>query len=289
MEGKSTNLRRLARRNALFRAAIQLIFFVAMPGAFVAGFNGVKAIFSAVGTGQPLSWTGFTMALAVLCLFTMLFGRFFCGWVCSFGALGDFVWWLSGLVHKKLFRRKKQFRLPERSLPWGQKIKYLVLTAIVVLCALNLYSRLGVWSPWEAFSMLTALRLPPMGVAVALLVLIVISMALQERFFCQFLCPMGAVFSLLPILPFAQLRRAADRCPSGCQLCKRQCPVSIRMDEDNLRKGECIACDRCANSCPHGNLSRWDRMLLRSPWLGAVLKAAAFFALGAALGLCRFF
>ena len=120
----------------------------------------------------------------------------------------------------------------------GQKLKYLILAAIVVLCALNCYSALGIWSPWEAFSLLTALRLPQegSGVAVLLLVLIVVGMALQERFFCQFLCPMGAVFSLLPILPFGQLRRAADRCPSGCELCKRRCPVSVRMDEDNLRK-----------------------------------------------------
>lgn len=260
-----------------------------MPGAFVAGFNGVKAIFQAVGTGRPLSWTGFTMAFAVLCLFTMLFGRFFCGWVCAFGALGDFTYWLSGLVQKKLFGRKRQLRLPERWLPWGQKVKFLVLAAIVVLCALNLYSSLGVWSPWEAFSLLTALRLPHAGSAVVLLIVILVGMALQERFFCQFLCPLGALFSLLPILPFAQLRRAADRCPSGCQLCRRQCPVSVRMDADNLRKGECIACDRCADTCPYGNLSRWDRALLRHPWIGAVGKAAVFFGLGSALGLCRFF
>ena len=62
-----------------------------MPGAFVAGLNGVKAIFQAVGAGQPLAWTGFTMALVVLCLFTIVFGRFFCGWVCAFGALGLFL------------------------------------------------------------------------------------------------------------------------------------------------------------------------------------------------------
>ena len=163
MAEKPTNPRRAAKQNAVIRTLVQLVFFLAMPGVFVAGFNGVKAIFQSVGTGQPLSWTGFTMALAVLCLFTMLFGRFFCGWVCSFGALGDFVYWLSDLVQKKLLRRKKQFRLPERWLPWGQKLKYLILATVVVLCALNLYGTLGVWSPWEAFSMLTALRLPPSG------------------------------------------------------------------------------------------------------------------------------
>ena len=91
MAEKPTNPRRSARQNAVIRTLIQLVFFLAMPGAFVAGFNGVKAIFQAVGAGQPLAWTGFTMALVVLCLFTIVFGRFFCGWVCSFGALGDFV------------------------------------------------------------------------------------------------------------------------------------------------------------------------------------------------------
>lgn len=279
------------RRSAVVRACIQLVFFLAMPGAFVAGFNGVKAVFQSVGTGQPLAWTSFTMALAALCVFTIVFGRFFCGYVCAFGALGDAVYALSGLVQKKLFHRKKQFRLPERLLPWGQKLKYLILAAIVTLCALNLYSALGLWSPWEAFSLLTALRLPGAGsaLAVVLLALIAVGMALQERFFCQFLCPMGALFALLPVLPFGQLRRAADRCPGGCTLCKKQCPVSIRMDEDNLRKGECIACECCVNTCPHGNLSRWDRTLLRGAVVPAVLKAVLFFALGTALGLCRFF
>ena len=37
------------------------------------------ALIQAVGAGQPLAWTGFTMALVVLCLFTIVFGRFFCG------------------------------------------------------------------------------------------------------------------------------------------------------------------------------------------------------------------
>lgn len=64
--------------------------------------------------------------------------------------------------------------------------------------------------------------------------------------------------------------------------------VTVTVDEDNLRKGECIACERCANGCPYGNLSRWDRALLRQPWIPAVIKAALLFALGVALGLCRF-
>ena len=33
------------------------------------------------------------------------------------------------------------------------------------------------------------------------LLLIMLGMAWEERFFCKFLCPMGGIFSLLPILP----------------------------------------------------------------------------------------
>lgn len=291
MEFKTkTDHRRTQNRNAAVRTLVQLFFFIMMPGAFVAGFNGVKTIFQAIGTGQPLPWNGFTMALAALCVCTVLFGRYFCGYVCAFCTLGDAVYRLSGWIQTKLFRRKRQLRLPERFLPWGQKLKYLILAAIVILCAMNLYSALGLWSPWEVFSLFTALRTPPAGsaLAIALLVLIVLGMALQERFFCQFLCPMGAVFSLLPIMPFGQLRRAAERCPDGCKLCKSRCPVSIRLDEDSLRKGECIACERCANGCPYGNLSRWDRKLFRQEIVPVLLKAAVFFVLGVLLGLSRF-
>ena len=68
------------------------------------------------------------------------------------------------------------------------------------------------------FSRLTALRLPPegFGVGIGLFVLILLGMAVQPRFFCQFLCPMGAVFALLPVLPFARLHRQNDGCIPGC-------------------------------------------------------------------------
>ena len=65
--------KRRNRRNALVRAGIQLVFFITMPGAFVAGFNGVKSLFQNIGAGQPLQWTGFVAALVVLCAFTVVF------------------------------------------------------------------------------------------------------------------------------------------------------------------------------------------------------------------------
>ena len=279
------------RHRALLHAGIQLIFFVAMPGAFVAGFNGVKQLFLRIGTGSVLALDSFTLSLLGLCGFTILFGRFFCGYVCAFGSLGDFVYRLSGLVQKRVLHRKKQFSLPHKAVLWGQKAKYLVLLFIVAMCVANQYSKLNGTDPWEVFSRLTALRTPPedFGIGIALFVLILIGMALQPRFFCQFLCPMGAVFALLPVLPFAQLHRSGDNCIAGCNACASRCPVDLKLDDESLRSGECIGCEACVGTCPRSSISRWDTALGGRFWVGAVAKAVVFFIMGVCLGFCRFF
>ena len=278
-------------RNTLARSAVQVLFFVSMPGAFVAGFNGVKEIFQRIGSGSVIEPNAFILALVGLCAFTVVFGRYFCGFVCAFGSFGDFVFWLSGIIQKKLFKRKKQYVLPEAVTKYARYVKYAVLAVIVSLCALGVYSRLGGWSPWSVFSFLTSFRLDLAGYALGavLLVLIIAGMSVKERFFCQFLCPMGAVFSLLPILPFAQLRRDTENCIPRCNACKMKCPVDIKLEQDGFLNGECIACERCTGVCPRANLTRWDRKLLKDELIPVLIKAVLFFALGSWLGLCRWF
>ena len=266
------------KRRTWLRTGVQLFFFVSMPGAFVAGFSGVKQIFLHIGAGEVLSVDSFTLSLLGLCGFTLLFDRFFCGYACAFGSLGDAVWALSGLIQKKLFHRKKQLRLPERAVLLGQKVKYLLLAWLVALYVTRQEKMLTGASPWEVFSRLTALHLPPegFGVGLGLLVLILLGMAVQPRFFCQFLCPMGAVFALLPVLPFARLHRQSDGCIPGCNACKQQCPVCLKLEETSLRSGECIACEACVGTCPKQNIHRWDMALCKSLWLPVLGKALLF-------------
>ena len=92
------------KRRTWLRAGVQLFFFVSMPGAFVAGFSGVKQLFLHIGAGEVLSADSFTLSLLGLCGFTLLFDRFFCGYACAFGSLGDAVWALSGptAIHSSL-------------------------------------------------------------------------------------------------------------------------------------------------------------------------------------------
>jgi ferredoxin-type protein NapH len=283
---------RTLKHRAWLRAGVQAFFFLTMPGAFVAGFSGVKHLFQWIGASELLQVDSFVLSLIGLCGFTILFGRFFCGYVCAFGGLGDFVYWLSGVVQKKIFHRKKQLQFPTKVVRFGQKVKYLVLLLIVALCVFNVYSKTSGMSPWDVFSRLTALKLPAAGygIGIALFVLILVGMAFQPRFFCQFLCPMGAVFALLPVLPFAQLQRDNSQCIPGCSACEKRCPVDLKLNEANPRSGECIACEACVSTCPRGNISRWDLKLAgKYFWIPVLAKAVLFFAMGACLGFCRFF
>ena len=89
---------------------------------------------------------------------------------------------------------------------------------------------------------------------IAGLVLILVGMCTQERFFCQFLCPMGAVFALMPILPSALFKRERSKCPAKCGLCKKRCPAHLDIDGDTPLSGECICCHACEATCPRKNI-----------------------------------
>ena len=284
--------RKLANRNrAVTRAVIQAVFFLSMPGAFVAGFNGIKYIFRQVAVGGVLERNSFVTVLIGLTIFTIVFGRFFCGYVCSFGALGDLVYWLSGLFQKKVLKRRRQISIPVKLIPYLQKLKYLNLAFILAMTALGWIGALKGTSAWDVFSQLTALRLPDWSFRIGILsmILILIGMCIQSRFFCQFLCPMGAYFAILPVLPFMPLRRSPLNCLKGCSACRRTCPVDLKLEPDGFRNGECISCERCVGVCPKDNLGYSASIIFKREIFYVLFRAAVFFAVGVYTGCCRFF
>ena len=237
-------LGRKRRAHTIARTVIRVLFFIAMPGAFAAGFAGVKLIFSNIAEGSPLEFGAFTWTLIALSAFTIVFGRFFCGYACAFGSFGDFSYWVSGLAQTKLFKRKKQFSLPEKVSRPLRSIKYLNLAVIVLLIVLSVYPRLKGTSPWDVFSKLTALNfdLGTNAVGIALFALCVALMAAEPRGFCMYLCPLGALFALLP--QFGALRRDKQRCAPGCSLCKMSALSYNGSPSKNARP--CSSLGKCA-------------------------------------------
>jgi polyferredoxin len=244
----------------LVRHIIQIVFFIWMPALYTSAFSGVRYVIGQIRAGEPIEKNGFLIMLIALCGFTIIFGRFFCGYVCAFGSLGDGMYAISQNIQKKLTKKRKK----KTALPWFrpeigrylQKIKYLVLIALIAIYSFGLTDRFAGTSPWEVFSLLYTGKFPNVTYAIGcvLFVLILAGMCFKERFFCQYLCPMGAVFSWLLVLPFSALDRDRSSCLPKCRACQIKCPVDMEIKRDQKNGGECIHCLQCMDVCPKQNI-----------------------------------
>lgn len=243
-----------ARLHRVLRIGIQVMFFVLAPGLFAAAFNGVKYLFSQIGALQALEPTSFVIVLVALLAFTVVFGRFFCGYACAFGALGDWVHTVvQGLLAKTPLRGA---RIPEKVMKVLSLVKYGIAAAIGVACVVGVWADASGYSPWVAFAGFTSGSLDGIRKgAFVLLGLCLVGMMLSERFFCRVLCPMGAVFALMPVLGVSSFTRTRSHCAHKCGQCHDVCPVDLWPDSDTLAHGECIACGRCADACPLANVN----------------------------------
>lgn len=137
-------------------------------------------------------------------------------------------------------------------------LKYLILLLILLLCIRGAGSLVALHSPFGTFSRLHALKQPESMTGLFLFILITAGMALEPRFFCRFLCPMGAVFSLLPVFPFSVVKRNRENCIRGCKACQMICPANLDIPSaakgDNHLTGECFACSKCIHRCPRQNI-----------------------------------
>jgi len=169
------------------RAGIQLLYFLFLPSVFTAAFNGVKYIFTQLGHGEKIEMTAFVAALLLVCAFTIVFGRFFCGFACAFGSLGDAMHAIYGIICKK--RKKKPKRIKPELAKKLSLLKYGILLLIAICCFAGVYQKARGTSPWDVFSMLHAgnFRLASYLPGILLLILILIGMFFEERFFCRFL------------------------------------------------------------------------------------------------------
>ena len=265
------------------RALIQLLYFIFIPSVYTAAFAGVKYIFTQIGAGEKVAMTSFVTVLLVICLYTMVFGRFFCGYACAFGTLGDGMYALSQWVQKKV--KKKLPWVSEETGRKLQKMKYIVLLVLMLIYALGFTKKFHGTSPWEVFSMLYTGKIPDASYLAGwvIFVLILVGMCLKERFFCQYLCPMGAIFAWLPTLPFSVLDRDRSNCIPKCRACEIKCPVDHQIKRDQKNGGECIHCMQCVDVCPKQNIHLCSGKKLKGNEILIILLKLVLF-----IGVCIF-
>lgn len=70
------------------------------------------------------------------------------------------------------------------------------------------------------------------------------------RFYCRFLCPLGALLGACAPMALFRPGKTRDEC-SHCKRCEEHCEGACDPDGE-LRKAECVACMNCLRACPDG-------------------------------------
>lgn len=242
------------RKIHILRRIVQLISFLLIPELFAATFAACGQIMQILVRNQQ-SCEALREPIGVLLItfpVTMIFGRFFCGWFCAFGATEDFFWFLGRAL------RFPEIRMSPRTDDLMKKIKYFLFMLFVAVFWPGLIRIAPNASPWHAFLRVTDIEhwpgfMPLMNFGGLLLVIILILSMFGERFFCRYLCPMGAIFSPLSRIRYLHIRKPQKNC-GDCQKCTDVCPSGIQLYELNkVKSGECINCLQCVEECPKKN------------------------------------
>lgn len=207
---------------------------------------------------RPLLWALLTVAL------TIIFGRFFCGWVCPFGSLHHFVGFL-GRRGKKLAHKVELNRYRK-----AQRVKYYVLVAFLALAAFPSAAatlQVGILDPIAVMTRSFNLVLLPIVdsptgfifisrrfyeggwlIFAMFLAAVLLNLAIP-RFYCRFICPLGALFGIIDRFAIWRIGKKQREC-IDCKLCQRDCEGGCE-PAGNIRISECVLCFNCLDSCKH--------------------------------------
>ena len=237
------------------KVVIQILSLALIPGLFEGEFAAVGNIVSCIYKGN-ISWESVKYSVWMLVATvpaTVLVGRFFCGFFCSFGAVQDLLW-LGSHRLRALFPGKRNLKKADRIFRFA---KYAVLFYFIIF----------VWSgvtavktagPWQVFGQYVSFGhwpglKPLLSVGGILLLVIFIGSLFVQRFFCRYFCPMGAIYSLISRASFLKIDKPREGC-GKCRLCTSKCSMGMDLTKkDRVAGGECISCQKCVSWCPKGN------------------------------------
>ncbi len=262
----------------IIRLILQVASFIFLPALYYNAFNGIRLLFTAI-IRQDMTSVGLmdVIGLIVVIPLTLLLGRFFCGWMCAFGSFFDFIYLLAHRIFK--FR----FRMNEKADAVLKNLKYVCLVAVMVLVwwlGLTVFSSAN---PWDVFGMIATVgKMPALTYAVTELTagfvifcLLIIVSAFYERFFCRYLCPLGAIFTLISKLRLTRIAKPTEKC-GKCRICTNNCSMGIPLyKKDKIASGECINCMRCVEVCPRSNVSFTVSGKNMNPLVAGTVAAAA--------------
>ncbi|HER25559.1 MAG TPA: 4Fe-4S binding protein [Rhodospirillales bacterium] len=185
----------------------------------------------------------FLLTALVPVVLTIVFGRFFCGWICPATFLyelnSNFAAWLRWADIKT---GNQQF---DKRLKYGVLVLGLVISAItgaVFIAAVYPPAIIG-------RELYYAVALGGFGAgSVFFAITLLFDLIVARRGFCRYLCPGGALYSLLGRYRLVRIKRIVENC-IDCTKCNVVCEFGLDPLRDNFGQ-ECNNCTACMAICP---------------------------------------
>lgn len=210
-------------------AQLSVVNILAMFNAFMTGFDWSYFLM------EPLIFILWGSVAAAL----LFWGRGpYCGWLCPFGALQEL-----------LNRVAKIFSIKQITVPWAihERIwtfKYLIFLLLFgfSLYSLGLAERLAEVEPFKTAIILKFMREWPY---VIFALAILIPGIFIERFYCRYLCPLGAALAIPGRMRMFSWLKRYKECGTPCQRCSNECMVQAIHPEGDINVNECLYCLHC--------------------------------------------
>lgn len=275
---------RILSQTAFFILFIYLLFGTRFPGEDYIGrvevffhFDPLLAVATLIASRT--FFVSFVFAALTIVL-TFILGRVACGWVCPLGSIHQFFSFI--FKKSKLLKPKK---VADNRMAWKYYLLVFILVGTLfsldlvgVLDPLSLLYRSFAVSVFPGFShgfssfigILYGINLSSLGNNLAQFfenlalnstfrqgffigVLFIGTVALnlyRERFWCRYLCPLGAFLGLVSRWNVLKLRIDPQKCIE-CELCNIHCETQANpFPEEEWKSSECVYCYTCSSICP---------------------------------------
>lgn len=218
------------------------------------------------------SWVWSLVSASAILLVCVLVPRGFCGYLCPLGTTIDFFDWA-------ISSRVKKFRIADEG--WWVHIKYYLLagTLVAAVCgvlvsgffsAIPVITRAmlfivdplqsGVTRGWHLVPAFNAGH----AISIFMFAAVLCLGFLRPRFWCKYVCPSGAVFSLGNL--FRATERKVESSCINCTKCVEICPFDAIKPDFTTRTSDCTMCQSCAGVCPTHAIKfveRWNVVELK--------------------------
>ncbi|MEX2215725.1 MAG: 4Fe-4S binding protein [Phycisphaeraceae bacterium] len=211
------------------------------------------------------AWVWSLVAAGVILIICVFIPRGFCGYICPLGTLIDLFDWAIG-------KRVTRFRAPDDG--WWVHIKYYVLLGTLIaamfgvlisgfVSAIPVLTRglLFIFHPLQTGAHRGWHNVPSIHighfVSLILFAAVLVMGFWKPRFWCKYVCPSGAVFSVFN--HFRATERKVESTCINCNKCVEICPFDAIKPDFTTRVTDCTLCQTCGGACPVDAIKFVDR------------------------------